>query len=179
MKTRRVLDPVERHSEVLFGLIMALTFTCTLSVAEAGRDEVRSMLTAAIGCNIAWGVVDAVMYVLGAIVGRAREHREQQAASSADSDLALPRHYLRADDLRGAIGVFLLVVLATIPVVLPFVFVPEPHRALRISNLVALGLLFAGGWSLAGYAGLSRWRLGVGMLMLGTVLVLITIALGG
>ena len=179
MKTRRVLDPVERHSEVLFGLIMTLTFTGTLSVAEAGRDEVRSMLAAAIGCNIAWGVVDAVMYVLNAVVGRAREYREQQGESPADPDLRLPRRHLRADDLRGAVGVFLLVVLATIPVVLPFVFVPEPHRAVRISNLVALGMLFAGGWSLAGYAGLSRWRLGFGMLALGTVLVLITIALGG
>ena len=179
MKTRRVLDPVERHSEVLFGLIMALTFTCTLSVAEAGREEVRSMLAAAIGCNIAWGLVDAVMYVLNAIVARAREHSEQQAASPANSGKMLPRRFLKADDLRGAVGVFLLVVLATIPVVLPFVFVPEPHRALRISNVVALGMLFAGGWSLAGYAGLSRWRLGFGMLMLGTVLVAITIALGG
>jgi len=178
VKTRRVLDPVERHSEVLFGLIMALTFTGTLSVAEAGREEVRSMLAAAIGCNIAWGVVDAVMYVLGAIVGRARAHLEQQSTPPAEADARL-RRYLRADDLRGAVGVFLLVVLATIPVVLPFVFVPEPHRALRISNLVALGMLFAGGWSLAGYAGLSRWRLGFGMLMLGTVLVAITIALGG
>src|SRR5690242_7204901 len=63
-KEKRLLNPVDRISEILFGLIMALTFTCTISVAEAGRTEVRDMLIGAIGCNIAWGLVDAVMFIL-------------------------------------------------------------------------------------------------------------------
>src|SRR5215831_8526883 len=63
-KGKRLLNPVDRISEILFGLIMALTFTCTISVAEAGRTEVRDMLLGAIGCNIAWGLVDAVMFIL-------------------------------------------------------------------------------------------------------------------
>ena len=33
--SKRVLEPIERISEVLFGLIMVLTFTCTFSVAES------------------------------------------------------------------------------------------------------------------------------------------------
>ena len=37
--SQRVLDPNERISEVLFGLIMVLTFTGSLSVAEAGRER--------------------------------------------------------------------------------------------------------------------------------------------
>jgi len=41
---QRALDPIERASEILFGLIMVLTFTGSLSVAEAGRDDVRAML---------------------------------------------------------------------------------------------------------------------------------------
>ena len=49
----RVLDPIDRVSEVLFGLIMVLTFTGSLSVAEAGRDDVRTMLIGALGCNVA------------------------------------------------------------------------------------------------------------------------------
>ena len=36
--SKRVLDPIDRVSEVLFGLIMVLTFTGSLSIAEAGRD---------------------------------------------------------------------------------------------------------------------------------------------
>ncbi len=58
------LSPVDRVSGVIFGLIMALTFTGTLSVATADRNEVRSMLIGALGCNTAWGLVDAVMYLL-------------------------------------------------------------------------------------------------------------------
>jgi hypothetical protein len=41
---------------VLFGLVMVLSFTGSLSVAEAGREDIRSMLVAALGCNLAWGV---------------------------------------------------------------------------------------------------------------------------
>src|SRR3954453_7838858 len=61
---KRLLNPVDRISEILFGLIMALTFTCTISVAEADRTEVRDMLVGAIGCNIAWGLLDAVRFIL-------------------------------------------------------------------------------------------------------------------
>jgi hypothetical protein len=35
--TDRILEPVERLSEILFGLIMALTITCAVSVATADR----------------------------------------------------------------------------------------------------------------------------------------------
>jgi hypothetical protein len=60
----RILDPQERTSEILFGLIMALGFTGSLSAATAGHEEVRTMLFGALGCNLAWGLVDAVMYLL-------------------------------------------------------------------------------------------------------------------
>jgi hypothetical protein len=33
----RILDPMDRISEVLFGLIMALTFTCTLGACPDSR----------------------------------------------------------------------------------------------------------------------------------------------
>lgn len=64
---RRLLDPAERFSEILFGLIMVLTFTGSMSAAEAGRAEVRTMLMGAIGCNLAWGIVDGIMYLLSAL----------------------------------------------------------------------------------------------------------------
>jgi hypothetical protein len=52
---RRILDPMDRISEVLFGLIMALTFTSTLGVVTADNIRLRTMLVAALGCNLAWG----------------------------------------------------------------------------------------------------------------------------
>ena len=65
--SKRLLEPVDRISEVLFGLIMALTFTGALSVASAGKEEVNEMLIGALGCNLAWGIVDGVMYVLACL----------------------------------------------------------------------------------------------------------------
>jgi hypothetical protein len=69
---QRLLDPVARISEILFGLIMALTFTGTLEAASAGREDVRLLLVGTIGCNIAWGLVDAVMFLVTTLTERGR-----------------------------------------------------------------------------------------------------------
>jgi len=67
-----VLDPLERISEILFGVIMVLTFTSSISVAEGGHAETREVLVAALGCNIAWGIVDAAFYLMSSVIGHAR-----------------------------------------------------------------------------------------------------------
>src|SRR5207237_10285655 len=72
LSSRRVLEPIDRVSEVLFGLIMVLTFTGSLSVAEAGRSEVRTMLIGALGCNLAWGIIDGVLYLMGCLAEKGR-----------------------------------------------------------------------------------------------------------
>jgi len=66
----RVLEPGERISEILFGLIMALTVTGTTSVVTADRFQIRTMLIAALGCNIAWGIIDAGMYLMARLAER-------------------------------------------------------------------------------------------------------------
>jgi len=81
-----ILDPVDRSGEVLFGLIMALTFTTTFEVATSGRADVRTMLIGALGCNLAWGVVDGVMFILTRAIEKNRFHfrlRQVQAAGPA------------------------------------------------------------------------------------------------
>ena len=52
-RPKRLLDPAERLSEILFGLIMVLTFTCTFGAAHAGEAAVRQLLLGALGCNLA------------------------------------------------------------------------------------------------------------------------------
>ena len=81
--TRQVLDPVERASEILFGLIMVLTFTSSISVAEAGQAETREILVGAVGCNLAWGIVDAVMYLTASFIERARSLKALTAVRRA------------------------------------------------------------------------------------------------
>lgn len=64
------LDPVSRMSEILFGLLMVLTFTGTFSVVNAGESSVRELLIASLGCNLAWGLVDGCMLLLNRLAER-------------------------------------------------------------------------------------------------------------
>jgi VIT1/CCC1 family predicted Fe2+/Mn2+ transporter len=92
-----VLDVVDRISEMLFGLFMALTFVGAVSVATAGREEIRTMLTTAIGCNLAWGLVDAVMYLVRTITVRGRTltlARSVLAATDPDAGRKIIQHAL-------------------------------------------------------------------------------------
>ena len=212
MNRERVLDPVARMSEVLFGLIMALTFTTTLELT-AGRDDVRTLLVGAIGCNIAWGLVDAVMFLISSLTERGHgvltlravraavgQEEARRAITGAMAPIlsgiltrddidrlrqrvnAMPDidpPALTCDDWIGAATVFLLVVLATCPVVVPFVFVTDVAVAVRLSNAVAILMMFWIGYQLARHAGFSPWWTGLSFVALGIVLVAITIALGG
>jgi hypothetical protein len=208
------LDPLERACEILFALIMVLTFTGSISVAEGGAAGTRTVLAGAIGCNMAWGIVDATMYLMATLTERARGLTTLQAIRRSRGPNAGRRLVLDAlppivarvltpievdtmrerltrlpeqsalvslnrADFSSAAGVFLLVFLSTFPVVIPFFVIPEVAIALRASNVVAIVMMFATGWSLGRYTGRSGWRTGLAMVALGIVLVGITMALGG
>jgi len=212
--SKRILEPIERISEVLFGLIMVLTFTCSFSVAEAGRSEVRGMLLGALGCNLAWGIIDAIMYLMGCLAERARSlatfHAARKAADPEKGQRIIaealppvvtsflgpteleglrkqfqqlpdpPTHpKLTKSDWLGAASVFLLVVLSTLPVVLPFFFMQNVLRANRVSNAIAIGLLFLTGYAFGRCTGNHPRGMWIAMVGIGAVLVGITIALGG
>src|SRR5436190_11529633 len=81
--SKRVLEPHERISEVLFGLIMVLTFTGSLSIAEAGREDIRTMLVGALGCNFAWGIIDGVLYLMGSLAEKGRGLKTLRAVRAA------------------------------------------------------------------------------------------------
>ena len=76
----RHLSPADRLAETLCGLIMVLTFTLVAArqVSE-GREGVRSLLFATVGCNVAWGVIDGVLYVLTSMSQRSRRARVERA----------------------------------------------------------------------------------------------------
>jgi len=67
-----LLGPVDRVSELLFGLFMALTFVGAISVTNPGAGQIRELFIGAFGCNIAWGMVDAVMYLVRTLADRGR-----------------------------------------------------------------------------------------------------------
>jgi len=210
---KRLLNPVDRISEILFGLIMALTFTCTISVIESDRLAVKDMLIGALGCNVAWGLVDAVMFIIITMTEKSRSLsvytfvRKTKQKDKAHSQIknALPgvfndvlkqneieiirqrivslpgnkKEKLKLVDFKMALGVFILVFISTFPVALPFVFIEDVERALRLSNLVAIITMFLCGWKLAKYSGRNAFVMGTVLSLIGVALVLITIALGG
>jgi len=88
LPSRRLLDPDARASEVLFGLIMVLSITGTVSVATGGQEEVGTMLKAALGCNLAWGIADGVMYLLSILIERGRGTLALRAMRGGDPALA-------------------------------------------------------------------------------------------
>jgi hypothetical protein len=69
------LEPGERLGELLFGLVMVLTFTLGAGIELADREETRDLLIAALGCNVAWGIIDAALYLIGRLSERGRLHR--------------------------------------------------------------------------------------------------------
>jgi VIT1/CCC1 family predicted Fe2+/Mn2+ transporter len=86
---------------------------------------------------------------------------------------------LTGRDWRGALGVCLLVILSTFPVVFPFIVIADARLALRASNALAVILLFLCGFLFGRLAGLPPWATGLIMVAVGIVLVSIAIALGG
>jgi VIT1/CCC1 family predicted Fe2+/Mn2+ transporter len=212
-KFPRNLEPMDRISEILFGVIMALTFTLTFAVATADNMAVRTMLFAALGCNLAWGIIDGGVYLLarlnqhGRAIRRWRAVRDAPDAATAQRLIAddLPpllasiaesaqleaiRQKLRRlpepapvcvakDDWLGALGIFLLSFLSTLPIVIPFLLVGDARLALRISNAVAIAMLFGCGFVFGRYAGIRPVAMGVAMVAIGCTLVGVAIALGG
>ena len=66
-----------------------MVLTCTLGagvIAGLDRDSLRSLFIAALGCNVAWGVIDAALYVMGRIFVRTQNARLMQAIRSAGDD---------------------------------------------------------------------------------------------
>ena len=172
------------------------------------------MLAAALGCNLAWGLADAVMYLVRTVTDRGRALtlvRSVRPAADAKAGrkliegalssavaglvsateieairgriLALPdlpeRPTLGTKDLLAALAVFLLVVAATFPVVLPFVIFGDVGTAKAVSRAIALAMLFAGGLALGRYAGYGSLRAGFAMMGVGAALVGAIMALGG
>jgi hypothetical protein len=77
------LDPIDRSSEGMVGLLRALTVTGTMSVALGAGATVREILIAALGCTIAWGKVDATVSLLTTATERGRGRAQAAAIRTA------------------------------------------------------------------------------------------------
>jgi VIT1/CCC1 family predicted Fe2+/Mn2+ transporter len=69
------LSPFERASEIVFGILMAISVTAAFEITAGAELDVRELMIAALGCNLAWGLIDGVMYLLAQQFERHRNHR--------------------------------------------------------------------------------------------------------
>ncbi len=213
----RYLDPEESLGELLFGLIMALTVTLgvrLLSPEQLSRPQ--DLAVALIGCNVAWGIIDAALYLLGSVFARnqrvhfmrklrampseasalqaiAEEYGLDDAHLAAAEDLAgfyraaldvlrhakVERARLRGKDWLAALMIVFLVAVTAVPGAIPIVLVGDPVLALRLANLLQIGLLFVVGYQWARFSGANPWRTGAAIVGFGVSLVGVAIALGG
>jgi hypothetical protein len=179
----RHLHPAGRLEEILFGLIMALGFTGAVRLGHEEADN-RALFVGIFGCNLAWAVVDGVMYVLMELFERGRRARLARDVRAASGDAAAlqliaseyddrfetlltpeeraqmyrsvltavrrvgpePAHVHR-EDLLGGVAVALVIIVATLPIVVPYLVIANPEHAVRLSNGIALTMLFLlGAW---------------------------------
>lgn len=212
---RHRLDLATRIGEALFGLIMALGITGAVRISTQEATN-RELLFAVLGCNVAWGVVDAVMYVMLQVFERARKARVIAHVQNAATDEAaidyirleladriepltspeereqlyrwvldiarrsrLETPLICRDEILGGIAVGLLVLLITLPIVVPFLVFSDPYVAVRASNLIALALLVALGWRWGIKVGANPLQISAAVTGIGLLMVLITIMLGG
>ena len=212
---RRHLEPSTRLGEVLFGLIMALGITGAVRFGLAKANN-RELFIAVLGCNIAWGIVDGVMFAMLALFERARKTRIVDAVRIAPTDeaaldgihkelgtrleslltpaergqvyrwvLDLARRSEREHpriqraDILGGLAVGLVILLATLPIVVPFLLFSNPTIAVQVSNTITLIMMFGIGWWWGRMVGTNPLHIGAGVAGIGLILVLITIALDG
>jgi hypothetical protein len=94
---------------------------------------------------------------------------------------AAPRRVgFKKEDFAGALGVALVAVLAALPVVLPLLLAPvDPTMALRLSNVVAFGMLYWMGQRWGRRVGAVPWKMGLSLLLIGVAMMVVAIPLGG
>ena len=193
-------------------VVIALSCTLSIRILEGEAASTESVLLAAIGGNIVWGLIDATMHLIARMTERARDQailrtiRESPDPTATDRlfldklppavvaaltppDIARVREHLRRqspsralltrNDVAVSAAIFLLVVLSTFPIVIPFIVMQNLERALRTSNAIAIAMLFGTGWSLGTYGGRRGWRMGLTMVVVGVGLVGLAMLLGG
>lgn len=222
---QRWLDPADRLAEAIYGLLILMTFTMAFQATTSGEAvvpigdsvEVRGTLLAAIGCAVAWGLIDGVMYIVTSIVERGEQMRVVRTVQQAPSDEAainlvaaelddrlaplapeaerrvFYKHVcdrarqvtvrpitIEREDLMGALATVLVAIVAILPAVVPFLFVADnPLLALRLSNGIAILMLFGIGWRWAREVGARPLLAGATLALLGVVMVVVAIPLGG
>jgi hypothetical protein len=202
----KYLNPADRFQEVLCGLIMVLDFTLIGGLAAGeGKHGVRHLLIAALGCNLAWGVIDGALYVMGALTGRRQRLRflsdvrnapnESVAFSAISGQLDPLLEPVTSAEERTRIIRAMLPVVSRIELpeagitkhdfygMAAIFWIDLASVIPAIIPFLIFGLLiaslFAAGFMWGRFAGVNRYLAGGCAMLVGLALVGVAIALGG
>ncbi len=219
----RFLDPLDAVVELIYGVLIIMTFTMAIGVTGIGSQvegvidpELQALMIAAFGCAVAWGVIDSCVYLMTCVAERnhaAKVLRDVHNAPTEDAAIelvadAMEDHlipitdeenreaiyaevaahlqetkvdptWIKREDVNGAISIFLVAMIATLPVVIPFFLMRDDYWAMRVSNLLSLTTLFLAGYWWARQTGTKPVRTGLVVAALGFAVVAIAIPLGG
>jgi len=210
------LTPSESLSQALYGLILVLTVISAIEITISKQQQsAGTLLTAAMGTCIAWGVVDAVIYVLTGVhernhyvrfVSRVKNKSKKEAIDQIEDKLddsligvlekeekdriaeqifltinnaAPKRQHVKKDDVFGGIASFLISFVIVLPTMVPFVLNLKLGLAIRLSDIIAVAMLFIVGYISGGREGMNRISWAITITLLGVVIVVVTIFLGG
>lgn len=87
--------------------------------------------------------------------------------------------WITKKDLVVILFTFLLVVSTAIPLIIPFIIFDDLMLAIRVSFIIGLGMLFSIGYLWGKYASRNKIRSGIAMMIIGSIIVGITLVLGG
>jgi VIT1/CCC1 family predicted Fe2+/Mn2+ transporter len=122
-------------------------------------------------------IADALPPMIAAALGA--EEYESLRQKALQWPEAPSRSRLGKSEWLGAVAVALWVIVTTFPVAIPFLFMNDVARAMRVSNLIAVILLFVTGYAFGSVAEHRPWLTGLAMVVVGSVLTALTMALGG
>jgi VIT1/CCC1 family predicted Fe2+/Mn2+ transporter len=219
---KKYLSPSDRLTEIITSIIMTMAVIGATRIGiGANNNNFHVIFYAAIGCDIAWGMIDAVLYIFSELMDRGRHAlflKSVQAIQDKDKaiefitkkveeemDPAILEHFnhedriqlsqkvvqfsskmtpvnvhISKDDVFGAISIFVVVICTGLVLLIPFVlFSGDITFASRISEIIALILLFLIGYRWAKTTNRPKIQTGIIMALLGVVIDVIVILLGG
>jgi VIT1/CCC1 family predicted Fe2+/Mn2+ transporter len=220
---QRYLDPIDALLELIYGVLVIMTFTMAANAFNLPSEleslfgfSGNALLLAAFGCAIAWGFIDASVYVMSSVGVRNQRRRILRSVQDApddetrialltdafDDDLtalapgdertafyarSLPRvqtgdfkrSHIRAEDLKGGATILLIAFVATLPVVIPILFIRNADWAMHTANALCLVMLYAAGSYWGKLTGSRPVPMGLTISGVGLLLVLLAIPLGG
>lgn len=87
----RLLDPADRLTEAMYSVLIVLTFTLAFQISQdraaattpEEASQISQLFLAALGCAVAWGLIDGIMYIATAMFDRGQSHRLVEAVRNA------------------------------------------------------------------------------------------------